>query len=141
VEQVVSVNLPDARRLAIGVVLGQAAVTVIAALLGGAIGGRNAALSALLGGGISTIASLAMALLSFGRQAGASAQRALRALLTGEAVKIAIVVVLFVAVLRTLSVSPGAMFAGYVATFFVYWIALAIALPPLARNGRDTGIH
>jgi len=39
------------------------------------------------------------------------------------------VVVLFVVVLKVLKVTPAALFAAYVATFFVYWIALASALP------------
>ena len=55
----------------------------------------------------------------------------MRGFYVGEAVKVAVVVVLFTLVLRTLKVSPLAMFAAYVATFFVYWVALANALPPL----------
>jgi len=62
---VIAIDLALARRLALSVVLGQAGVTVIAALLAGLIAGPQAALSALLGGGISTAASLAMALLGF----------------------------------------------------------------------------
>ena len=131
---------PNARRLAFGVVLGQAAVTLIVALSSWLIAGRGAALSALLGGGISTAASLVMAALSFGGSAGATAQRALRALYVGEAVKVALVVLLFVVVLKVMTVAPLAMLAAYVATFFVYWVALANALPargmPRTRGTR-----
>jgi F0F1-type ATP synthase assembly protein I len=70
-----------------------------------------------------------MALLSFGSRAGSDAQYAMRAFLVGEAVKLGLVVVLFVVVMKVLKVSPAALFAAYVATFFVYWIALASALP------------
>ena len=118
---------PNARRLAFGVVLGQAAVTLIVALSSWLIAGRGAALSALLGGGISTAASLVMAALSFGGSAGANAQRSLRALYVGEAVKVALVVLLFVVVLKVMTVAPLAMLAAYVATFFVYWGAFATA--------------
>ena len=118
---------PNARRLAFGVVLGQAAVTLIVALSSWLIAGRGAALSALLGGGISTAASLVMAALSFGGSAGANAQRALRAFYVGEAVKVALVVLLFVVVLKVMTVAPLAMLAAYVATFFVYWGAFATA--------------
>jgi hypothetical protein len=38
-------------------------------------------------------------------------------------------------VLRTLKVSPLAMFAAYVATFIVYWLALANALPSPGGSG------
>ena len=54
-----------------------------------------------------------MALLSFGDRAGSDAQYAMRALLVGEAVKVALVIVLFVVVLKLLKVSPGALFAAY----------------------------
>ena len=65
----IAIDVPHARRLALGVVLGQAVVTVIVALLSWALVDPAAALSAVLGGGISTAASLAMVLLSFGRTA------------------------------------------------------------------------
>jgi ATP synthase protein I len=128
---VVAVDLPNARRLAYGVVAGQAAVTLLFALGSYAIAGSNAAVSALIGGGIGTLASLVMALLAFGRSAGVDAQRIVRAFYLGEAAKLGLVVVLFVVVLRAMKVSPGALFGAYVTTFFVYWIALANALPPL----------
>jgi len=124
---VIATTQPSARRLAFGVVLGQAAITAIVALSSWLIAGRRAALSALLGGGISTAASLVMAALSFGGSAGATAQRALRALYVGEAVKVALVVLLFVVVLKVMTVAPLAMLAAYVATFFVYWGAFATA--------------
>jgi ATP synthase protein I len=125
----VAIDLPRARRFALCVVAGQAAVTVIAGILSWALAGPTGARSALLGGGIGTIANLAMALLSFGSRAGSDAPHAMRAFLVGEAVKLGLVVVLFVLVLRVLKVTPAALFAAYVATFFVYWIALASALP------------
>jgi F0F1-type ATP synthase assembly protein I len=133
---VVAIDLRTARRLVYGVVLGQAAVTLIVALVCFAVAGSRGALSALLGGGISTLASLAMALLSFGSGTGADAQRAIRGFYVGEAFKVVLVVALFVVVLKTMKVSAGALFAGYGATFFVYWIALANALPPL--GGKPT---
>lgn len=133
----VSVGLPEARRLAISVVVGQAAVTVIAAALCQLIWGQMAAISAAVGGGISTLASLAMVALAFGRRAGADAPRAVRAFYVGEAVKLGLTIALFVVVLRSMEISVGALFGTYMATFFVYWVALANALPPL--GGRRGG--
>lgn len=123
-----AIDLPRARRLALRVVLGQAAVSVIAALCALALGGERASVSALLGGGIATVASLAMAGLVFGGGAG-SAARALAMFYLGEALKLLIVVVLFVVVLSVVKVAPLAMFGGFAATFLVYWIALLSALP------------
>jgi ATP synthase protein I len=139
---VVAIDLRNARRLVFGLVLGQAGVTLVVALISYVVAGSIGALSALIGGGISTLASLVLALFAFGRGTDADAQRAVRAFYVGEALKVAIVVALFVVVLKSMKVSPGAMFAAYVATFFVYWIALANALPsfggkPGPRAGKD----
>jgi ATP synthase protein I len=131
---VVSIDAAQARRVAYSVVLWQGAVTIVVALVSYAIAGRLAALSALIGGGISTLASLVMAAMSFRQSSLANAYSAVRGFYVGEAAKLATVVVLFVLVLRTLKVSPLAMFAAYVATFFVYWVALANALPTLGRS-------
>jgi ATP synthase protein I len=135
---VIAIDLALARRLALSVVLGQAGVTVICALLAGLIAGPQAALSALLGGGISTAASLAMALLGFGGGTALDPQRAVRALFVGEAAKIVLMIVLFVVVLKTMKVVPLALLGTYVATFSVFWIAMANALPPLGgARARD----
>jgi len=80
-----AIDLPRARRLAFGVVLGQAVVSGIAALCAGALAGRVAALSALIGGGIATAGSLAMAGLVFGGAAKGGAQRVVGAFYVGEA--------------------------------------------------------
>jgi ATP synthase protein I len=125
-----AIDLPRARRLAFGVVASQAAVSVVAGLCAFGLGGRLAALSALAGGGIATVGSLAMAGVVFGGS-GASAARALNRFYLGEALKLAVVVVLFVMVLKVMRVAPLAMFAAFAATFLMYWIALLRALPAI----------
>jgi ATP synthase protein I len=116
------------------VVLGQLAVTVVAALICFAAWGSKAGWSALAGGGISTLASLVMAALSFRRSSLANPHSALRGIYVGEAAKLTTVVVLFVVAFRTLTVSPPAMFGAFMATLVIYWIALANALPSLAKR-------
>ena len=120
-----------ARRLAFGVVLGQAGVTLLAALVSLAVGGATGAVSALLGGGIGTASSLAMAAIAFGR-IPRSAPMILAAFFVGELAKLVLMIGLFVAAWHWMRPSPGAMFAAYGATFVVYWIALAGVLPRLA---------
>jgi F0F1-type ATP synthase assembly protein I len=127
--KVSAIDLPPARRLAYGVVLGQAGVTVIAALCAWAWAGRTAGISALLGGGVSAAGSLAMALLGFRNPAGASGVALLAALLVGEAAKFCVIVVMFVLVLTLIKTSAAAMLGTYAATFLVYWIVLASWLP------------
>jgi ATP synthase protein I len=136
---VIAIDLALARRLAFSVVLGQAAVTLICALACWLIADAHAALSAALGGGISSAASLAMALLGVGGRSAADPQRVMRAFLVGETAKIALVIVLFVAVLKTMKVVPLAMLGTYIATFFVFWVALANALPPLGLGRPPAG--
>ncbi len=137
---VIATTAPNPRRLAISVVLGQAAVAVICALVALWAGGPRAAVSALLGGGISAAASLAMALVSFGRTNATDPQRAIRAFLLGEAAKIAVVIALFVVVLKTMKVVPLAMLGAYIATFVVFWVALARATPASGATPATQGL-
>lgn len=134
-----TIELPDARRLAFWVVLGQAGVTLLAALVCFAVAGSHAAFSALLGGGIGTAASFAMAVVAFGRRTPRSALLILAAFFAGELAKLILMIALFVAVWHWLHPSPGAMFAAYGATFIVYWIALAALLRP--AFGRVRPLH
>ena len=134
----IAIDLPNPRRLALSVVLGQAAVTLLCALASWVIADSSAAISALLGGGISSLASLAMALVGFGKQAATDPQRAIRAFFVGETAKVGVVIVLFVVVLKTMKVVPLAMLGSYIATFFVFWVALANALPPLAGLRKES---
>ena len=132
-------GLPAARRMAFGVVRGQAAVTVAGTALGFALAGAHAALSAALGGAIGTVASLVMALLAFRRGSLAGGPRVLGAFYLGEAIKVTVAIVAFVLVLTLTTVSAGAMFATYLATFLVYWIVLArMAFPLLAAPRAGT---
>ncbi len=126
-----AIDLPHARRLAFAIVLAQAAVTVTAALGAWGLADRRAALSAFLGGGIATLGSLVMAGLVFGGARAASAPRVLGLFYVGEAVKVALVIVLFVMALKWVNVAPLAMLLAFAATFLVYWIALVSALPSL----------
>ena len=132
-----AIDLPHARRLAFGVVLAQAAVTVTATLIAWGVADRRAALSALLGGGIATLGSLVMAALVFGGGRAMDPQRVLGIFYLGEAVKVALVIVLFVLVLKLVNVAPLAMFVAFAATFLVYWIALVSALPSLGGARRS----
>ena len=113
----IAINLPLARRLALGVVLGQSAVTLLGALVSRLVAGPHAAFSALLGGGIAALASFVMALLAFGMRSSQSPFKALRAFFLGEFAKVLLVIMLFMVVLKTMSVVPLAMLGTYSATF------------------------
>ena len=130
------VEIPDARRVAYSIVLGQAAATAAVALICLPIFGTVSAWSAALGGAISTAASLGMVLLAFRRVSGNDPRRIAGGFYLGEALKLAVTVALFIWTFRTLKPSMGALFGGYIATLLVYWVALANALPPLAGRAQ-----
>jgi F0F1-type ATP synthase assembly protein I len=113
-------------------VLGQVVITVVAAIICFAVWGRTPGLSALVGGGISVISSAALAIIGFSSAAGAAPETIARKFYMGEGTKLAVTVALFVTVFLTMKVSFPALFGAYIATLFVYWIALANALPPLS---------
>ena len=117
------------------VVLGQVVVTIVAAVICFAVWGRTAGWSALVGGGISAVSNAVLALIGFSSPAGAQPDRIARSFYVGEAVKLAVTVALFIVVFLTMKVSFAALFGAYIATLFVYWIALANVLPPLGGTG------
>ena len=85
----VTLELPQARRLAMSVVLGQVAITVVAAVICFAVWGRTPGISALVGGGISVVASSVLAIFGFGSPAGSEPARVARAFYLGEVLKLA----------------------------------------------------
>ena len=114
-----------ARRHALLLVAGQLAISLVAALICAALGGMRAGLAALAGGGIGVVGSIAQVAVSFRRRAAGDAAAIARGFYRGEALKIAVTVALFICALRRRSMPPGPLFAGYVATFVAYWVALA----------------
>ena len=130
-------GLPDARRLGLQAALGQAVVTVVGALVSLAWGPLEAR-SALWGGGISTAGTLAMTLIAFPRRTAGSALRLLAAFFAGELAKLLLVVALLILVLKLTVVAPLALLGTYGATFLVYWILIARALPRAAPGPRGT---
>jgi ATP synthase protein I len=119
-----TLDVSSARRIALKLVLGQAAATLGVAAVFLALSGALAARSALLGGGIGVAANLAMVMVAF-RPAGSDPKRIMRGFYRGEAVKLGLTVLLFAATLKFLVIAAAPFFVAYAATFLVYWIALA----------------
>lgn len=106
-------------------VAGQVAISIVVALICAALIGAPAGFAALVGGGIGVAASIVQVAVSFRRRAAPDARAIARGFYRGEALKMAVTVLLFIVVLRRRSLPPGPLFAGYVATFAAYWVALA----------------
>ncbi len=106
-------------------VAGQVAIAGVVALVCAASIGLQAGRAAAVGGGIGAAASLAQVASGFRRSAAGNAQAIARGFYRGEALKIAVTVLLFVLALRGRHFAPGPLLAGYVATFVAYWVALA----------------
>jgi ATP synthase protein I len=106
-------------------VAGQVAISLVVALICAAMIGVPAGLAAAIGGAIGVTASIVQVAASFRRGAANAPSAIARGFYRGEALKIAVTVLLFIVVLRRRSLPSGPLFAGYVATFAAYWVALA----------------
>jgi ATP synthase protein I len=105
-------------------VAGQVAIAGIVALVCAACLGAPAGIAAAIGGAIGAVASLAQVASGFRRSTAGDAPAIARGFYRGEGIKIALTVLLFVLALRGRHLAAGPLFAGYVATFVAYWIAL-----------------
>ena len=119
-----------ARRVAMRLVLGQAATTIVLAAICLIGFDARAAISALLGGGISVAASFAMVWFMFRGTPDTDAKRIVRGAYRGEGIKLALTVVLFSVVLKSYEVAALPFFVAYIATLLVYWIALVRSEAP-----------
>ncbi len=137
------------RRAAYRLAAWQAALTFGVAAVAAAVGGVPAAQSALMGGGISIVAGLYQALRMFSGQAALQPERFMRSVYTGEAIKIALTVALFIVVIRVMRPQFAPMIVAYAATFVVYLVALGTGYPwmrnefgaaklPGPATGRDS---
>jgi len=126
---------PETSRLARRILSGQALVSVVLALVGGALFGARAGLWILAGGAIGTIANLYMTLTAL-RSVGGDAGLALRRLFTGQFVKVGLTVLLFYAAARQADVVWPALIVGYIATLVVFWVLPAMAAPKLPPRSR-----
>src|SRR5262245_32575763 len=84
----------------------------------------RAGLAAGIGGGIGAVATLVQVMSAFRRSSAKDAAAIARGFYRGEAMKIGVTVLLFVLALRGRRLSAGPLFAGYVASFVAYWVAL-----------------
>ena len=113
-----------ARRAALSIVIFQFGVTLLISVIGFLIGGPRTAISALMGGGIGTLTSLCMVVSIFRIGGGAEPEKILKRVYRGEFLKLALTVVLFGLVLKTIEVSFGPMLGCFAATLLIYWVAL-----------------
>lgn len=130
-----AVELPGLRRVAYGVVLAQAVLTGVLAVLGYAFKGPPTGLSAAVGGGIGTVASLTLALIVF-RKGARELMDLVRSFYIAEAAKFGVTIALFIVVLVTMKgrLVPGALFGSFVVTFLVHWLVLPRAMRRLDRG-------
>ena len=105
-------------------VAGQVAIAGVVALICAVMMDAPAGVAAAIGGGIGAVGSLAQVASGFRSRNAGDAPAIARGFYRGEAMKIAVTVLLFVLALRGRRLAAGPLFAGYVATFVAYWVAL-----------------
>ena len=121
--------MPSASRAALRIALWQALATLAIAGFFLALSGGQWAISALVGGGIAVVTSLAMIGVMF-RGADTDPRAVMTRLYAGEATKLALTVVLFVAAIKFMRPAIAPLLIAYIATLPVYWLALL-------RKSRD----
>ncbi|MGH7441496.1 MAG: ATP synthase subunit I [bacterium] len=107
--------------LVVGVQLGVAVLSALAAGLGG---GQHAAWSALMGGLINVLASLYMVIKLFASGL-TTPERWLLRLVVGETLKFGLTAVLFVVAIALLKAAFLPLIIAYVATYLAFWFGLA----------------
>jgi ATP synthase protein I len=122
------VDFRSVRRQALAVVGGQMAVAVCGGLICYLLLDTRSAVSALVGGTISAAATLAQVVVGLPNSEGKPPRAVLHSFFRGSAMKLFVTVVLFVLALRGRNLAPAPLLVTYVATFFVYWVALATTL-------------
>jgi len=125
---------PQTRRLAVRILLWQAAVTTVLGALVALWAGSNTGVSVVTGGLIGLIANLYMtvAALRPARSAGFAFGR----LLVGQFVKVLLTVGMFLAVAQRGDAVWPAVLAGYIATLVVFWLVPALAAPNLPPRSK-----
>jgi ATP synthase protein I len=116
--------VPNASRAALQIALWQAVATLAVAGIFLAVSGGQWALSALVGGGIAVATSLAMIGVMFRGTQETDPRGIMAKLYAGEAVKLALTVVLFVAAIKFMRPAIAPLLIAYIATLPVYWLAL-----------------
>lgn len=116
----------ETRRIAVRILIAQAATTVGIAALFLAFAGKIQALSALAGGAIGLIANAWMTLTAL--PSSSSPAGALGRLMIGQMVKIGVTVVLLFVVARGHWAHWPALILAYVATLVVFWVVPALHL-------------
>jgi len=116
---------PEIRRIAARILLAQAAMTMLIAMLCLVVWGRVHALSALAGGLIGLIANAYMTLTVLHAPVS-SAAGALGRLVFGQMVKVVLTVGGLLLVVRGGWANWPALLSGYAATLFLYWLVPVI---------------
>jgi F0F1-type ATP synthase assembly protein I len=123
----------ETRRIAARILITQAAMTFLVAVLCLVIWGRTHALSALAGGLIGLVANAYMTLTTL--RSSANAAGALGRLLVGQFVKVALTVGLMLVVAQGRWANWPALIFAYMATLVVFWFVPTLHMR--ARRTRD----
>lgn len=106
------------------ILLGQALITLLIAVVALLADGSQAGWSAALGGGIGTSATFFMALRAMVGSAEDDGPALLRRFYRAEVLKIGLTVLLFVVAFKYLPIAPLWMLGAYAATYAAYWSAM-----------------
>lgn len=136
--QVSSTSKPlSAARAMFGILAAQLGVGLLLAVIGGLFAGRTAAYSGLIGGMICLLPNTFLALRIIAAGMKREPRALLRGVYAGEAGKMMLSAMLFIVAFTLVRpLAPGWLFAGFIATQGVMWVALR-----LDKTGFEASSH
>lgn len=110
------------------VIVGQAIIAVISAMLWLTVSGVHGALAALAGGVVALVPALYLAARVFSVPADAPPKRIIGAFYRGEAIKFGLTVVLFIVALQWFGSAFAPLMTTYILALLMYWLALRVGV-------------
>ncbi len=127
----------EAIRAVLAILAAQLGMSALLAAIGGLVAGKTAALSGLAGGMICLLPNTFLALRIFVAGYKREPRALVRGVYAAEAGKLAITVLLFVAAFTLVKpLAAGWLFAGFIATQGVMWVALRLDKTGFKASGK-----
>lgn len=128
----------SAARAMFGILAAQLGVGLLLAAVGGLYAGRTAAYSGLIGGMICLLPNTFLALRIIAAGMKREPRALLRGVYAGEAGKMMLSAMLFIVAFTLVRpLAPGWLFAGFIATQGVMWVALRLDKTGFEASGHD----
>ncbi len=101
----------------------QLGITILLAIICLLLSGATAAISAILGGLVSILPNAFFAITMFRHQGARAAKKIVSSFYKGEALKLALTIIMFTLVFKYFTINPLVFFVVYIVAQMVFWFA------------------